>query len=126
MAVQVCPRCQRANPQAAAFCYFDGGSLQARQDGAQRLAHDFIFPSGRRCQTMEQFAEACQEEWSTARDFLMKDAFRQFFISLGRHDLVRLAQEAVQQGTTPDLALTRFLDSLPVVRANPPKLEIAP
>src|SRR3954451_25404243 len=115
MAVQVCPRCQRGNPAAAAYCYFEGGSLQARQDGAQRLAHDFIFPSGRRCRTMEEFADACQEEWSTARDFVQKDAFRQYFVSLGRHDLVRLVLEAMQQAESHDLALKRFLDGLPVV-----------
>jgi hypothetical protein len=125
MAVLVCPRCKRANPSEAVFCYFDGGSLVSQQDGAQRLGHDFLFPSGRRCKTMEEFANGCQDEWATARDFLLKDAFRQYFISLGRHDLARLAQESIQQDN-PDLSLTRFLDSLPVTRTNVPKLDLQP
>ena len=125
MAAQVCPRCQRANPGEAAYCYFDGGSLHARQDGPQRLAHDFVFPTGRRCQSIEEFANACQEDWILSRDLLAKDAFRQYFTSLGRHDLVRVAQEAMQQPTT-DLALSRFINGLPVDRTNTPRLDMQP
>ena len=34
LAVQLCPRCQRANPRDAAFCYFDGVVLQQGIAGA--------------------------------------------------------------------------------------------
>ena len=121
----VCPRCQRVNPVGSAYCWFDGGSLLSSANGVQKLAQDFIFPSGRRCKTLEDFAQACQDEWSAARDLLAKDAFRQFFIAMGRHDLVRLAQEVMQQ-TNPDIRLSRFVDGLPVVRANAPKLDFQP
>jgi len=79
----VCPRCQRASPAGSAYCWFDGGSLLSTQDGVQRLAQAFVFPSGKRCQTLEDFAQACQDEWPSARDLLSKDSFRQFFISYG-------------------------------------------
>ncbi len=121
----VCPRCQRVNPVGSAYCWFDGGSLLSSANGVQKLAQDFIFPSGRRCKTLEDFAQACQDDWSAARDLLAKDAFRQFFVAMGRHDLVRLAQEVMQQ-TNPDIRLSRFVDGLPVVRANAPKLDFQP
>lgn len=121
----VCPRCQRANPHGSAYCWFDGGSLLSAQNGLQKLAKDFIFPSGRRCQTLEDFAQACQDEWSAAREMLSKDAFRQYFIAMSRLDLVRLTQEVMQQ-PNPDVGLSRFIDGLPVVRTNVAKLDFHP
>lgn len=121
----VCPRCQRANPSGSVYCWFDGGSLLSAQAGVQRLAKDFLFPSGRRCQTLEDFAQACQDEWSAARDLLSKDAFRQYFIGMGRLDLVRLAQEVMQQ-PNPDVGLSRFIDGLPVVQTRTAKLDLQP
>jgi hypothetical protein len=125
MPAAICPRCQRASPAGSAYCWFDGGSLLSAQDGVQRLAQAFVFPSGKRCLTLEDFAQACQDEWPSARDLLAKDAFRKFFIAMGRHDLVRLAQEAMQHPNT-DIQLSRFVDGLPVVRVNSPKLDFQP
>jgi hypothetical protein len=122
---KICPRCRRANPADAAYCYFDGGNLVAHQDGAQRLPSDFLFPSGRRAKTLEDFANACQDEWATSRDFLKNGAIRQFFTSIGRHDLARVAQDSATE-TIPDVALNRFLESLPVSRVNVPKLDLQP
>jgi hypothetical protein len=124
-AAKICPRCRRANPAEAAYCYFDGGNLVGQQDGGQKLASDFLFPSGRRARTLEDLANACQDEWATARDFLRNGAMRAFFLSIGRHDLARVAQEGAQ-GSNPDIELTRFLDSLPVTRSNVPKLDLQP
>ena len=122
---KICPRCRRANPAEAAYCYFDGGNLLGPQESGQKLASDFLFPSGRRAKTLEDLANACQDEWSTARDFLRNGAIRQFFASIGRHDLARVAQDSSQE-PSPDVALTRFLESLPVTRANVPKLDLQP
>ena len=122
---KICPRCRRANPAEAAYCYFDGGNLVGQQEGGQKLPSDFLFPSGRRAKTLEDLANACQDEWATARDFLRNGALRAFFLSIGRHDLARVAQEG-PQGSNPDIELTRFLDSLPVTRTNVPKLDLQP
>jgi hypothetical protein len=122
---KICPRCRRANPAEAAYCYFDGGNLIDQQEGGQKLPSDFLFPSGRRAKTLEDLANACQDEWATARDFLRNGALRAFFLSIGRHDLARVAQEG-PQGSNPDIELTRFLDSLPVTRTNVPKLDLQP
>ena len=124
-AAKICPRCRRANPAEAAYCYFDGGNLVGQQEGGQKLPSDFLFPSGRRARTLEDLANACQDEWATARDFLQYGALHAFFVSIGRHDLARVAHEG-SQGSNPDIELTRFLDSLPVTRSNVPKLDLQP
>jgi hypothetical protein len=126
MPVLICPRCRRANPELAAYCYFDGYELRGPTDGAAfRMPSEFVFPSGRRCRTYDEFAQGCQEEWSSARDLLHRGAFGQFFGNCGRADLVRAAADANVQGS-PDAALTTFLAALPGVRTQTPKLDINP
>jgi hypothetical protein len=127
MPVLHCPRCQRANPEAAIFCYFDGAVLQ---DGvgaaaAMRLMQEFVFPSGRRCRTFDELAQGCQEEWNAARDLLRQGVFGQFFTTNGRADLFRASQEAQTQAD-PDIGLVRFLSALPISKAQAPKLDLSP
>src|SRR5260370_20479850 len=126
----VCPRCQRVNPGEAVFCRFDGAELrpvQGRDDASQRkrLPHEFVFPSGRRCQTFDDFARGCQEEWEVARDLLGQGAFRQFLASAGRMDLARAAQEAKAE-PDPDIALDTFISRLPVQVEQAPRLDLSP
>jgi hypothetical protein len=126
MSVLYCPRCQRSNPEVAAFCYFDGAELRSHQDGSHhRLGQDFVFPSGRRCRTFDDFAEACRDEWPAARALLREGVFKQFFGGAGRTDLAKAAQDAMahQDG---DIALTTFLDALPVTQTSAPKIDINP
>ena len=126
MPAQTCPRCKRANPDLAVYCYYDGYELRAPTDGtAFRMPSEFVFPSGRRCHTYDELAQACQDEWSAARDLLHNGAFGKFFTSCGRADLVRAAQDANAQGS-PDAALATFLASLPGVRTQTPRLDINP
>ena len=126
MPAQTCPRCKRANPELAVYCYYDGFELRAPTDGTSfRMPSEFVFPSGRRCRTYDEFAQGCQEEWSAARDLLHQGAFSKFFTSCGRADLVRAAQDANAQGS-PDAALATFLASLPGVRTQTPRLDINP
>src|SRR5687767_9439002 len=118
MPANTCPRCHRANPELAAFCYFDGAELRGAQDGsAYRMPREFVFPSGRRCRTYDEFAQGCQEEWAAARDLLQRGTFAQFFGACGRADLVRAAEDARVQDN-PDIALTTFLGALPGVRTQ--------
>jgi hypothetical protein len=127
----VCPRCRRANPDAAVFCYFDGAELQAANGRraplvlSGQLARTFIFPSGRRCESFDELAQACQAEWGAARDILRRGGFKSFLESVGRMDLGRLAQEAMAH-PDPDAALTAFLDGLPVLRSRTPQLDLVP
>jgi hypothetical protein len=125
----VCPRCHHTNPEVAAFCYFDGAELRPAHDGEVRafgrLGGPFVFPSGRRCQTFDEFALGCQDEWPAARDLLRQGAFRQFFASTGRHDLAQAAEETTAQKDA-DIALTSFLGSLPVTPGQGPRLDLHP
>lgn len=110
----------------AVYCYYDGFELRAPTDGdAFRMPSEFVFPSGRRCQTYDAFAQGCQEEWTAARDLLHQGTFGKFFTSCGRADLVRAAQDANAQGS-PDAALATFLAALPGVRTQTPRLDINP
>jgi hypothetical protein len=121
----LCPRCQRANPSGSAYCWFDGGSLLSAQNGVQKLPREFAFPSGRRCATLEELAQSCRDEWAAARELLAKDVLRKFFIEIGRLDLVRLAQEVMQQPNR-DVGLLRLIDGLPVPRVKAAKLDFQP
>src|SRR5215831_7181610 len=98
MAVSICPRCKHVNPAYAEYCHFDGVALQARHnDAVHRLPTDFVFPSGRRCQTLDDLAQGCQEEWTAARDLLLRGTFAQFFTTCNRADLARAANDARAQ-----------------------------
>ncbi len=126
---QFCPRCKRANPDDATYCYFDGFVLQqgAVATPLGQLAREFVFPSsGRRCRTVEDLAQGCLTEWTAARDLLHRGDFERFFGQTGRLDLSRTAQDA---STNPDadVALLQFVNSLPVA-LNPqaPRLDLTP
>src|SRR5438128_11413377 len=69
-----CTHCSRVNPAGAAYCYFDGSSLNRQGGpqniGAQQFPSPFIFPSGRSCRSFDQLALACQQEWPAAVQML--------------------------------------------------------
>lgn len=128
MAIQVCPRCQRVNPEQAEFCYYDGANLRARGDGAagyNALAREFVFPSGRRCRTFDELAQGCHDEWTAARQLLQQGVFHQYFGSIGRLDLARAAQEAAAQPDA-DAGLGTLLSFFPGVQVKAPQLDINP
>ncbi len=122
-----CPRCQRANPDAAVFCYYDGAELRpgTAARAYNRLAQEFVFPSGRRCRTFDELAQGCQDDWPAARELLKQGVFGQFFSAGGRMDLARASQEATAQADA-DLALTMFLGALPVSHGQTPRLDLNP
>jgi hypothetical protein len=126
--VQFCPRCQRANPREAVYCYFDGVVLDQRLAGTvspSRMLQEFAFPSGRRCKTFDDLVQGCQYEWEDARDLLRKGDFTRYFAQIGRHDLARIAQENQKQ-PDPDIALHTFLDQLPASQIQGPRLDLNP
>jgi hypothetical protein len=126
--VQLCPRCQRPNPDQAVFCHFDGCLLRqgaAGAAGAGQLLHEFIFPSGRRCRTFDELAQGCWYEWEDARNLLADGTFSSFLAGIGRADLARSAREALS-GADHDIALTNFVASLPATGVQGPKLGLSP
>jgi hypothetical protein len=124
--VQVCPRCQRANPPAAAFCWFDGNLLQhGAAPTIPTFPQEFVFPSGRRCRTFDELVQGCQFEWAAARGLLRSGALGQYLATIGRHDLAQAAEES-QRLPDPDIALLRFIDQLPATPGQGPRLELSP
>jgi hypothetical protein len=127
-AVQLCPRCQRANPREAVYCHFDGVVLNQGAAGAvspSQLPQEFVFPSGRRCKTFDELVQGCQYEWEDARRLLRNGDFGRYFAQLGRHDLARTAQENQAQ-PDPDIGLHTFLGQLPASQIQGPRLDLNP
>jgi hypothetical protein len=137
--MQTCPRCQRVNPDEAAYCYFDG--LDLRDGGADgssvplaipidagpaRLPHEFVFPTGRHCLTYDELVQGCLEDWASARDLLRQGAFGHFLTGAGRLDLARAAAECVRQHADADLSLDAFLARLPATQVPKAELELQP
>lgn len=128
MSVLVCPRCRRVSPDSAAYCWFDGVVLRDGVNGAaggHRWSRDFVFPSGKRCGSLEDFARACRDEWEAARELLQEGHFAAFFATQGRGDLAHAVKEAARQ-PSPDAALAAFLGNLPGTAERAPKLDIQP
>jgi hypothetical protein len=126
----VCPRCQRSNPDEAVFCHFDGAELRPAHGGVDpqayhRLPHPFVFPSGRQCQTYDELAEGCQQEWTAACDLLRRGILHDFLGRSGRLDLADAAREA-EAHIDDDIALSTFLLSLPLTVDLKPHLDLRP
>jgi hypothetical protein len=126
---QTCPRCFRANPTEALFCYHDGGPLAGAHGAAalarQRFPMPFVFPSGRACHSFDELALTCFDDWQTARDLLQQGVFVGFFAGLGRADLVQAAREA-QRSPDRDVGLDDLLARLPTQARTPPRLVVEP
>jgi hypothetical protein len=120
-----CPRCQRANPDEAGFCYYDGISLRDGASATTELGRDFVFPSGRRCRSFDELVQGCSAEWNSARAMLRQGSLRQFLASVGRMDLASMADRMAAH-QDPDLGLDEFLAKLPTRDGTVPKLDITP
>ena len=117
MPALACPRCQRANPDEAVFCYFDGAELRpvpgVSRQAANQLPHEFVFPSGRRCRTYEDLVQGCQYEWEDARDLLQRGEFQQYLARIDAMDRKGPTLRHVLE-TNPDaLAIAASLDATP-------------
>ncbi|MCS7016615.1 MAG: zinc ribbon domain-containing protein [Gemmatales bacterium] len=127
--VRFCPRCQRANPADAGFCHFDGQNLRLVLPGSLQpweLAREFIFPSGQRCFTFDEFVAACTADWASACELLRCGAFQQFFASVGRADIAQAAYDALQRTADLNEALDAFLTGLPTKEEVRAELEYTP
>ena len=90
------------------------------------MPREFVFSSGRRCKTYDEFVQGCHQEWGDARDLLRRGSFGQFFAGAGRLDLAKAAKEAQAQSPDPDIALHAFIGRLPVSQAQQPRLDLKP
>jgi hypothetical protein len=129
---QICPRCSRGNPLAAAYCYFDGMPLgdhtapgAGMGSAARPFPNPFIFPSGQACHTFDQFALACVNNWKEALQYLESGDVANFMAGLGRADLALAAREAAR---FPDheRGLEQFLEKLPTHALPAPQLQVEP
>jgi hypothetical protein len=130
MSHHVCPRCQRVSPFDAVYCHFDGALLRPGVPGvglpvAGQLPQEFVFPSKRRCRTLDDFVQGCQYEWEDARELLRRGDFSRFFTAAGRMDLALAAREAESQAD-PDLGMATFLRALPTQQVQGPRLDLEP
>src|SRR5258708_7438763 len=126
MPALVCPRCRRANPGDADFCWFDGAVLrQGAGVTAAQLPQEFVFPSGRRCRSYDALVQGCEYEWEDARALLRRGEIGRSLGRIGRLALVRASQEAQAQ-PDPDVALYNFIGELPAGQTQGPRLDIHP
>jgi len=89
------------------------------------LGQEFVFPSGRRCRSIEDFVQGCNYEWEDARNLLKQGAFSKYFTSNGRIDLAKSAREAEAQADL-DMGLVQFLSTLPASAVAGPRLDLNP
>ncbi|GIW79955.1 MAG: hypothetical protein KatS3mg105_1762 [Gemmatales bacterium] len=130
---QVCSRCSKANPDEAAYCYYDGAVLGGNgangggpvNIGAQPFPSQFVFPTGQVCRNFDQLALACQQNWKAALEVLQQGYLESFLGSMGRSDLAAAAKEAARFPDR-DRGLDQFLAQLPSDAVKPPKLAVEP
>jgi hypothetical protein len=130
MMAQNCPACSRVNPSDALYCYQDGTPLQALtgkgaqiDPGSRPFPTPFVFPTGLTCQTFDQLALGCVNNWPAAVDLLRQGYLAGFLGGLGRADLALAAKEAAAY-PDPDRGLEQFLARLPARSLVPPKLVV--
>jgi hypothetical protein len=127
---QTCPKCRRANPPEALYCYEDGFALGGRTGGpvdpaSRPFPHPFVFPSGRACRNFNELALACFQEWALGVELLRQGDLASFLSGLGRADLARAAREAAAF-PDKDRALDYFLGLVPGQALEPAKLHVEP
>ncbi len=127
---QTCPKCHRANPADALYCYEDGFSLGGRagqtgpvDPGQQPFPHPFVFPNGAACRNFDQLALACHNAWPTAVELLRHGDLANFLAGVGRIDLAKAAREAARE-SDKDRALDQLLGQLPANTIEPAKLHV--
>ncbi len=128
----MCPKCRRANPAVAAYCYFDGNILAADGSAGGPLnpatlpfPMPFVFPTGQTCNNFDQLALACLNNWTMARDLVKQGMFRGFLGGLGRTDLA-MAADAAAKYPDQDRGLAELLTKLPANTLPPPVLTVQP
>jgi hypothetical protein len=126
-----CPTCSRVNPAQAAYCFYDGRTLNATGDagpvglGTRPFPLPFSFSDGQGCSNYNQLVLACDRHWNEARTNLHNGTWETFFSTIGRADLAVLAKHSARE-TDPDLGLCRLLEGLPAdaEALPPPKLGV--
>ncbi len=125
-----CRKCGRVNPPEAVYCFADGTPLDgqagaARPGGTQLFAHPLTLASGRRCNTFDELALACHDDWAGGLDLLREGYLEAFLVGIGRADLAAAAREAARF-PDPDRGLDQLLARLPTTVLEAPRLHVQP
>jgi len=128
---QTCPKCSRANPAEALYCFSDGSPLPNHSSGNGQAARNlgfaspFVFPTGQTCHNYDQLALACLDNWQTARDLLTQGYLERFLRGLGRADLALAARDAARFPDA-DRGLDQLLNKLPAQSLKGPQAQVEP
>ena len=125
MPVLFCPRCQRANPERRLFAISTAPNCaRVRMVRSIGWHGNLCFPRAvaARHSTISPAVAATS---GRRRDLLRQGTFAQFFGGLGRTDLAKAAQEAAANNRMRT-SRSRFLDALPVMQTQAPKIDINP
>lgn len=131
MVIARCGRCDRANPEGARFCYFDGQPLSVvgaggpQDPGKLAFPTPFVFPSGTMCRNFDEFCLGVQQNWQTAVDLMQKGHIERFLANIGRLDLAQHAADATKY-PDPDRALDQLLARFPSHVLAVPKIRVEP
>ncbi len=128
-----CPTCSRINPPNAAYCFYDGRTLDAAGQpgpgpvglGTRPFPLPFSFSDGQGCANYNQLVLACDRRWNEARTNLLNGTWESFFSTIGRADLANLARHSAREAD-PDVGFCRLLEGLPAdaEALRPPKLAL--
>jgi hypothetical protein len=127
---RICRQCRRANPDEAAFCYYDGVAFEARAGGPLDLGTrpfqmPFVFPSGRSCANFNELAWACRQDPAAALRVLRAGHLEAFLAGQGRSDLARAARHAARAADR-ERGLDELLGHLPDSSLKPARLRVEP
>lgn len=122
--MQLCPRCQRANPKDASFCHHDGMPLNTLHlPQGDFFAREWRYPSGRVCRTLDELVQGTLSEWAESRNALIRRDYVRFFQENNRHDLAKLVPPAEPDA---EAALQTLLEKLPSKIKVAPSLDVVP
>jgi hypothetical protein len=128
-----CRQCRRANPDSAAYCWYDGVHLGSPDHPAgpvadapvRRFNPPLVLRSGISIATFPDLARLAPAHWEELLAALRDGSLEKLFRRIQREDLAQRAAWAAKH-VDPEQALDELLDRLPGVRRQPARLEIEP
>lgn len=128
MSILRCARCERASPEGARFCYWDGQPLSIvgggpEDPGKMAFPMPFVFPSGTMCRNFDEFCLGVQQNWPQSVELMQKGHLERFLANIGRLDLAQHAADALRY-PDPDRALDQLIARFPSQILAVPKLRV--
>ena len=122
-------KCKRANPDEAAYCYFDGIPLAGASSPGPQRSGTTAFPwpllllSGDWCHSFDDLLQVIQRDWTIGVQALQNGLLADFFGHIGRSDLAQAARTAASRDDI-DLGMNELLAVLPSQASLPPRLQL--